>query len=117
MELNLIRDIIEECKSMRDMLPDSQNTLLDFFIGVDEIVSEYANEGVDCLMNINFKNGTVTQGLCLITDWEPGALAFQSDEGGPPEMRVIFPQDYESFMESVAPIFAAEYPKFPYGKK
>mgnify|MGYP003302277776 CR=1 FL=1 len=117
MDAKLVHKIIDECKDMRDAFSDGQLTTWDFFVNVNEIVSEYADEGVECLMNVNFANGSVIQGLCVITDWQPGALAFQSDEGEAPHLQVIFPQDYEAFMESIKPFLFTEYPKFPYKKK
>ena len=111
MEQKMVLKIMEECGELYDTLPDDASATWTFFIKVNEIVSKY--KGVDCLMHVNFANGGVTQGMCVITDWKPGALAFQSDDGVLPKIQLIFPEDYVSFMEEIEPIFEVQYPEFP----
>lgn len=103
--------IIKLIENLFDTLPDEQLSPWNFFVEVNNIVSQ--QDGIDCLININFANGGVTQGICVLTDWEPGAVVLQSDDGSMPKLRVVFPEEYVSFMEYMRPIFEAQYPEFP----
>lgn len=103
--------IMDECKNLIDTLSDEELTTWNFLVEVNNIVSKY--KGVDCLMNVNFANGNVTQCICVITDWEPGAIVFQSDDGELPLMRAVFPEDYIDFMKDMEPIFDIKYPELP----
>ncbi len=111
MEQKIVMKIIEECGDLYDTLPNEQLTMWDYFVNVNNIVGRY--DGVDCLININIENGNMTKGICVITDWKPGALAFQSDEGELPKMRVVYPEEYMEFMMSLEPILDAKYPAIP----
>ena len=111
MEQKTAMKIMDECGNLFDTLSDNEFTTWNFLREVNNIVSHY--KGVDCLMHLNFANGGITQCMCIITDWQPGAIAFQSDDGEIPKMRVIFPEDYADFMSKMAPILDAEYPEFP----
>lgn len=111
MEQRIVKKIMDECEALFDTIPNEQFTTWNFLVNVNRVVSEH--EGIDCLMNVTFDNGGVGKALCVITDWNPGALAFQSDDGELPKMRVVFPEEYAAFMEEVEPIFEAQYPAFP----
>ena len=103
--------IMDECGELFDSLSNEELTTWNFLVCVNNIVSKY--KGIDCLMHVNFANGSVTQCMCVITDWDPGAIAFQSDDGNLPEMRLIFPEEYVSFMKEMEPIFNTKYPEIP----
>lgn len=111
MEQKTAMKIMDECGNLFDTLPDEELTTWNFLIGVNNIVSHYKD--IDCLMHLNFINGNVTQCMCVITDWKPGAIALQSDDGDLPKIRVIFPEDYIDFMKKMESIFDAKYPEFP----
>ena len=111
MNPNIVLKIMDECGNLFDTLPDDRLTTWNFFIEVNNIVSKH--KGVDCLMHINFLNGSIVQGMCVITDWKPGALVFQSDEGELPVARVIHPDEYESFMKEILKFIDANYPALP----
>jgi hypothetical protein len=111
MKQKIAMKIIDECGNLFDTLPSEELTTWNYLIEVNNIVSHY--KGVDCLMHLNFANGNVTQCMCVITDWEPGAIALQSDDGDLPKMRVVYPEEYIDFMKEMEPIFDAKYPKFP----
>ena len=111
MEVKKIIKIISECEKLYDILTDEELTTWNFLNEVNNIISKY--KGIDCLINFNFANGTIVQCMCIITDWQPGALVFQSDDGNIPIMRLVYPEEYEEFMNQVQPIFNSEYPKIP----
>ena len=111
MEQRTAMKIMEECDNVLDALPDEEFTTWNFLVQLNSIVSKY--KGVDCLMHLNFANGNVTQCMCVVTDWKPGAIAFQSDDGEMPRVRVVYPEEYVDFMNEVEPIFDTEYPPFP----
>jgi cell division protease FtsH len=106
-----IKKIIDECDKLFDELSDEELTTWNYLIGVNNIIYHY--KGMDCLMHFNFANGNITQCICVITDWKPGALVFQSDDGNLPKMRIVFPEEYIEFMKSMEPIFDVDYPDFP----
>lgn len=108
MKQRMVEKLINECAALYDSIPMEELNVWNYFVSVNNIVSDY--EGLECLMNLNFSNGGITNGICVITDWEPGALVFQSDDGSIPKMRVVFPEEYEDFMGALEPIFTAEYP-------
>ena len=111
MEQKLALKLMDECGNLFDTLSDEEFTTWNFLREVNNIVSQHKN--IDCLMHVNFANGGITQCMCVITDWQPGAIAFQSDDGDIPKMRLIFPEDYVAFMKEMMPIFEAKYPEFP----
>lgn len=111
MEQKTAIKIMKTCGNLFDTLSDQELNTWNFLIEVNNIVSHYS--GIDCLMHLNFANGNVTQCMCVITDWKPGAIAFQSDDGELPKMRLIFPEEYITFMKEMEPIFDAKYPIFP----
>ena len=111
MESKLAIKIMEECGRLFDTLPDERFNTWDFLFEVHKIVSKY--KGLDCLMNVSFGNGNITKALCVITDWKPGAIAFQSDDGKIPKIRVICPEEYKEFMTEAITILDPDYPEFP----
>lgn len=111
MEVKKITKLIDECGALFDTLSDEELTTWNFIKEVNDIVAKY--KGIDCLTNFNFANGNIIQCMCIITDWQPGALVFQSDDGNIPIMRLVYPEEYEEFMNQVQPIFNSEYPKIP----
>ena len=111
MEVKKITKIMDECGSLFDTLSDEELTTWNFINEVNNIVSKY--EGIDCLTNFNFANGKIIHCMCIITDWQPGALAFQSDNGDIPMMRLVYPEEYAEFMSKVEPIFNTDYPEIP----
>ena len=115
MDQKIAMKIMNECGDLFNILPDEKFTTWNFLIEVNNIVSQY--KGIDCLMHLNFANGGVTQCMCIITDWQPGAIAFQSDDGELPRMRIIYPEEYISFMKEMMPILDAKYPEFPADQK
>jgi len=102
---------MNECEKLYDILSDDEFTTWNFLNEVNKIVSKY--NGLDCLMNFNFVNGNIVQCICIITDWIPGALVFQSDDGDIPLMRIVFPEEYADFMGKVQHLFDFDYPKIP----
>ena len=110
MDQRIAMKIMDECGDLFDTLSDEELTTWNYLIAVNNIVSRY--KGVHCLMHLNFANGNITQCMCVITDWEPGAIALQSDDGDLPKIRVVFPEEYSDFMKDMEPIFDAKYPKF-----
>ncbi len=115
MEQKTVIKIMDECGNLFDTLPDKELTTWNFLVGINNIVSNYKE--IDCLIHSNFANGIITQCICVITDWKPGAIAFQSDEGELPKMRVVYPEDYIDFMKDMEPIFEVKYPEFPVDQK
>ena len=111
MEIKKIKKIIDECGELFDELSDEELTTWNFISEVNNIVSKHKN--LDCLTNFNFANGNIIQCMCIITDWKPGALVFQSDDGDLPTMRVVYPEEYGEFMKKMESVFNAEYPKIP----
>ena len=111
MEQKTAIKIVDECENIFKTLSSEEFTTWNFLAEVNNIVSHH--KGVDCLMHLNFANGNITQCICVITDWKPGAIAFQSDDGELPKMRLIFPEDYFAFMKDMEPIFDTKYPSFP----
>lgn len=111
MEVKRLKKIIDECGKLFDTLTDEELTTWNFLNEVNNIVSKY--EGIDCLINYNYANGSIIQCMCIITDWNPGALVFQSNDGDIPVMRVVFPEEYVEFMSKVEHIFNSDYPEIP----
>ena len=111
MEQKTAKKIMDDCGNLFETLSYEELDTWNFLIEVNKIVSNY--KGVDCLMHLNFANGNITQCMCVITDWKPGAIAFQSDDGELPKMRLIFPEEYVVFMKEMEPIFDTKYPAFP----
>ena len=111
MEQKIVKKIMDDCENLFETLSYEELNTWNFLIEVNNIVSNY--KGIDCLMHLNFANGSVTQCMCVITDWKPGAIAFQSDDGELPKMRLIFPEEYITFMTEMEPIFDTKYPVFP----
>ena len=109
MEQKIAMRLMDECENLFDTLPDAELTTWNYLVKVNNIVSHY--KGIDCLMHLNFANGNVTQCMCVITDWEPGAIAFQSDNGELPKLRLVLPEEYIDFMKEMEPIFDVKYPK------
>ena len=54
--------------------------------------------------------------MCIITDWQPGALVFQSYNVDIPMMRLVYSDEYTKFMNEVGPIFNTDYPEIPVDK-
>lgn len=115
MQQKTVMKIVDECEDLLDRLSDEELTTWNLLVNINSIVSKY--KGIDCLMHLNFANGNVTQCMCVITDWEPGAIAFQSDDGEFPRMRLIYPEEYIDFMKEMEPIFDIKYPTFPEEQK
>ena len=111
MEAKKIIKIIDECEKLYDVLTDEKLTTWNFLNEVNNIISKY--KGIDCLINFNFANGNIVQCICIITDWTPGALVFQSEDGNIPVMRVVYPEEYVDFMNKVQHIFNSDYPEIP----
>lgn len=111
MKQEIVEKLIDEYSELFELLPVQQMTSWTLFAKMNEIASRYEN--VDCLMHVNFANGAVTQGMCVFTDWKPGALALQSDDGKLPKLRIIAPDVYASFMGKMEHILEAQYPEFP----
>ena len=107
----VINKIIDECEQLLDTIPIQKLTVWNFFRKVNDIVG--LHKGIECLINVTIYNGNIVKALCVITDWKPGALVFQSDEGEPPKMRLVYPEEYVAFMEKVMPIFDTTYPPIP----
>ena len=83
--------LIEEFEKLYD-IPAEKFTTWNFLVSVNEIVGRHEN--LDCLIHTNFINGNITQALCVITDWEPGAIVFQAEDGEIPKLRIVFPEEY-----------------------
>ncbi|MBE6160321.1 MAG: hypothetical protein E7157_04675 [Lactobacillales bacterium] len=115
MEIKKITEIINECDLLFDTLSNEELTTWNFLKEVNNIVSKY--KGIDCLTNFNFANGNIIQCMCIITDWQPGALVFQSDNGDIPMMRLVYPEEYVEFMNKIQPIFDSDYPDIPEDQK
>ena len=111
MNAKTLEKIINECSNLYDTLPPEQLSTWNVFVSANNIAAKYDN--VECMMNLTFGNGDVTQGICVITDWEPGALLLQSDDGSIPKLRVVFPEEFAEIMLMLEPIFTAEYPPVP----
>lgn len=111
MEQKTAMKILKECGALIDTLPSERFTAWDFLVEANAIISKH--KGVDCLMHVNFVNGNVMQCMCIATDWEPGAIVFQSDDGEVPMARIVYPEEYEDFMNEIKPIITADYPKMP----
>lgn len=81
------------------------------FISIANKISE--EEGVQCLINVNFFNGGVAQAFCLITDFEPygGAIALRSNEGEFPTLHIIYPEEFADFMSKTQCVFDKDYPE------
>jgi len=115
MEVKKIKKIMNECGELFDILSDEELTTWNFLKEVNEIVSKYKE--IDCLTNFNFANGNIIQCMCIITDWKPGALVLQSDNGDIPMIRLVYPEEYVEFMSKVEHIFNADYPEMPDDQK
>lgn len=102
---------MDECGRLFDILSDEELTTWNFINEVNNIVSKY--EGIECLTNFNFANGKIIHYMCIITNCKPGALAFQSDNGDIPMMRLVYPEEYAEFISKVEYIFNTDYPKIP----
>ncbi len=111
MKQEIALKLLDECERLLDDIPAEKLSVWTLFANVNSIVARY--ETVECLIHINFVNGTATQGMCILTDWEPGALALQSDEGEIPRIRLIFPEEYVDFMKEMSKILDVKYPTFP----
>ena len=117
MNANLVLEIMKKSEDVLDSIIDRmpEGTPLnfatwDYLNAVNGIISEYDN--LDCLINVNFGNGSVMQAFCLITDWTPGggAIALRSNDGEFPSFHIIYPEDYLDFIDEVKPIFDTDYP-------
>ena len=111
MKEKVISELIDECGRLLETIPTEQLSVWSMFANVNSIASQYDN--VDCLIHVNFTNGRANQGICILTDWKPGALALQSDDGDIPKLRLIYPEEYVEFMEKMERIFDVQYPTFP----
>lgn len=111
MELRKIEKLMNEWDKLIDTMNDEEFNTWNVFMAINHVASEL--QGLDCLMNMTFSNCVITQGICVITDWKPGAVVFQSDNGDIPKMRIVFPEEYVEFMKKVEPLFDVEYPEFP----
>lgn len=111
MKEKIVRELIDECDRLLENIPVEQLSVWSIFANINSIASQYDN--VDCLIHVNFANGSVTQGMCILTDWKPGALALQSDDGGLPKLRLVLPEEYAEFMAQMESIFDVQYPVFP----
>lgn len=111
MEAKKITKLVAECEVLFDTLSDEELTTWNFLREINNIVTKY--KGIDCLTNFNYVNGNITQCMCIITDWQPGALVFQSNDGDIPIMRVVYPEEYIEFMEKMESLFNFEYPEIP----
>ena len=111
MTVKTVNKLIDEYERILDELSIEHLTVWNIFTRINSIASNYEN--VDCFIHINFANGSATQGMCILTDWEPVALALQSDDGDVPKLRIICPEEFVSFMEEMDSILEVEYPVFP----
>lgn len=111
MKEELVLKLIDECERLFDEIPAEKLTVWTLFANINSIASQY--DEVECLIHINFANGTATQGMCILTDWKPGALALQSDNGEIPKLRLVYPEEYLDFMKEMGSIMDVKYPDFP----
>ncbi len=103
--------LIDECERLFNEIPAEKLSVWTIFANINSIASQY--DSIDCLIHINFANGQATQGMCILTDWKPGAVALQSDQGELPKPRIIFPEEYVDFMNEMENILEVKYPGFP----
>lgn len=107
MKIQVIDEIIIKLAEQIEETDD----LFAIFNKINTISTAYQN--VFTRININYINGTAIQGICLVSDWKPGAIVFVSKEGERPYCKIIEPHEFFGFMDDTFyEIFEMEYPEY-----
>lgn len=106
--------VINSMLAMLDKMSESEMNAWTMFVKANSVVSTF--EELECLMNINFVNGSVSQGICVITDWTPGLIVLQSNDGELPKMYVVSPEETAKFMTEIEPLLEPKYPRIPHAQ-
>lgn len=109
MKAEVAIQLIDTISEMLNTIQASELNTWSLFVKTNSIVSTF--DDLDCLMSINFANGLVCQGLCVITDGAPGLVVLKSDEGELPKVYTVSPEDTSKFMKSVEYILEPKYPE------
>ena len=71
---------------------------------------------MDCYTNLFYINGHAIDGICLITDGEPGGIVYHTPQCEkiklkiPPIFQLINPEEWDEWTKTYGSLFA---PKFP----
>ncbi len=106
--------VINSMLEMLDKMTESEMNTWTMFVKTNSVVSTF--EELECLMNINFVNGTVSQGICVITDWTLGLVVLQSDNGELPKLYVVPPEETAEFMTKIESLLEPKYPQIPHNQ-
>lgn len=111
MNINTINNIMDEYEKILDECDKNDLNTDYLFSMINKIASNYKN--IDSILNVTYQNGVISQGICLITDWEPGALVFQSEDGKLLRIRVILEDEYNKFMLDNQEVLYPNIPELP----
>ena len=64
MKEKIVKELIDECSRLLETIPTEQLSVWSIFANINSIASQYDN--VDCLIHVNFANGSATQGMCIL---------------------------------------------------
>ena len=90
-----------------DTIPEEKLTAWNVLVKTNDVVSKY--KGVETLMHMNFVNGSMVRAMCVMTDWKPGLLVLQSEDGALPYLRAVDPEETAEFMEKIESLFNTQY--------
>ena len=102
MKERTVLEIVELYNQCIDELDDDIGVGESFKL-INEIVSEFKEEGVYSVMSIVYKNENPHCGICFVTDFRPGDILFQSQKNLPPKIKLIFPDETEDFLKRYQP--------------
>lgn len=104
---------MDEYEKILDKCTEKEINPSYLFSVINKIASNY--KGIDTILNATYQNGALIQGICVVTDWEPGALIFQTEGGKLPHVRVLLEDEYTKFMIDNQEVFYPNIPEIPEG--
>lgn len=118
MKYDTVIKIIDMMNKEVDKMTDKQILDLEYqFSKLKNIASKFEHENVFCYINLYYVNGQAKNGICLITDKEPGGITYYTPQNSPerislPVFQLVYPEDWDEWLKNYGTLFDPEFPPY-----
>ena len=84
---------------------------------IKNIASKFEKENVTCYTNLYYINGHPVEGICLLTDGEPGGIVYQTPQNDTetialPVFQLIPPEEWDEWIDMYGNLFTPQFPPY-----